>query len=218
MTSKSKEDYLKNIYHLQTKQKVVNTTALAGILSVSPASVSEMISRLSKEGLIKNTPYYGFKLTKSGEKIAVNLVRKHRLIEVFLHEHLNYQWDVVHQEAEGLEHVCSDIFIDKLEKYLKYPKVDPHGDPIPDKNGVLAETPDILLSEAGKSKSYMVSKVKDTSGEVLKYISKIGIHLKSKISIIDKLNIDKSILIKLNKKEYLLSNTIAEKISVIEDV
>jgi DtxR family Mn-dependent transcriptional regulator len=153
MTSKSKEDYLKNIYHLQTKQKVVNTTALAGILSVSPASVSEMISRLSKEGLIKNTPYYGFKLTKSGEKIAVNLVRKHRLIEVFLHEHLNYQWDEVHQEAEGLEHVCSDIFIDKLEKYLKYPKVDPHGDPIPDKNGVLAETPDILLSEAGKSKS-----------------------------------------------------------------
>lgn len=218
MTSKSKEDYLKNIYLMQTEQKAVNTTALAGILNVSPASVSEMISRLSKEGLIKNTPYHGFKLTKSGEKIAVNLVRKHRMIEVFLHEHLNYQWDEVHQEAEGLEHVCSDTFIDKLEKYLKYPKFDPHGDPIPDKNGVLAKTPDILLSEAGKSKSYMVSKVKDTSGEVLKYISKIGIHLKSKISIIDKLNIDKSILIRLNKKEYLLSSKIAQNISVIEDV
>jgi DtxR family Mn-dependent transcriptional regulator len=218
MTSRSKEDYLKNIYHLQTEQKAVNTTALAGILNVSPASVSEMISRLSKEGLIKNTPYHGFYLTETGEKIAVNLVRKHRMIEVFLHEHLNYQWDEVHQEAEGLEHVCSDTFIDKLEQYLDYPKFDPHGDPIPDKNGVLAKTPDILLSEAGKSKSYMVSKVKDSSGEVLKYISKIGIQLKSKISIIDKLNIDKSILIKLNKKEYLLSNTIAENISVIEEV
>jgi DtxR family Mn-dependent transcriptional regulator len=110
------------------------------------------------------------------------------------------------------------MFIERLEKYLDFPKVDPHGGPIPDKNGVLAQTSDILLTEAGKSKSYMVSKVKDTSGEVLKYMSKIGIHLKSKISIIDKLNIDKSILIRLNKKEYLLSSKIAENISVIEEV
>lgn len=215
--SKSIEDYLKYIFLIQYEDKKVTTSALAAILNISPASVSEMISKLSREGLIENTPYHGFGLTENGKKIAVNLVRKHRLIEVFLHQHLKYEWDEVHGEAERLEHVCSDIFINKLEKYLGNPKFDPHGDPIPDRNGKLPNSAYHLLSETVEGKSYLVSKVNDSSNEFLKYMSKIGIKLKTKIQVINKLNFDKSVLVKVDKKELLLSNKIAENISVTEE-
>lgn len=218
MPSRSIEDYLKNIYHLQAEQRNVNTSSLAAKLRISPASVSEMVSKLSKSGHIKNTPYHGFKLTTNGEKIAVNLVRKHRLIEVFLKEHLKYPWDEVHSEAERFEHVCSDDFIDKLDEYLGRPGFDPHGDPIPDKNGNLKTAKSRPLSNAENGKNYIVSQVKDTSTEVLKYISKIGIKLKTRISIKEKLKFDNSVLVKVGRKDYLLSNKIAENISVEESL
>ncbi len=216
MTSRSIEDYLKNIYHLQSEKKSVNTGTLAAVLQVSPASVSEMISKLSKSGHIKNVPYRGFTLTKTGEKIAVSLIRKHRLIEVFLQEHLNYEWDEVHSEAEKFEHVCSDVFINKLDKYLGFPRQDPHGDPIPDKYGHVKSTNTCLLAKAEKGKNYLVSKVNDTSNEVLKYVSSIGIRLKTKIKLIEKLEFDDSLLVKVGNKDYLLSSKIAENISVAE--
>ncbi len=216
MTSISIEDYLKNIYHLQTEKKNVNTGTLATTLQVSPASVSEMISKLSRSGHIKNVPYRGFTLTKTGEKIAVSLIRKHRLIEVFLQERLNYRWDEVHSEAEKFEHVCSDVFINKLDKYLGFPRQDPHGDPIPDKFGNVKSTNTCLLAKAEKGKNYMISKVNDTSNEVLKYVSSIGIKLKTKIKLVEKLKFDNSLLVKVGKKDYLLSGKIAENISVAE--
>lgn len=215
--SNSIEDYLKYIFLLQSADKKVTTSALAASLNISPASVSEMISKLSREGLIENTPYHGFHLTDAGNKIAVNLVRKHRLIEVFLHDHLEYNWDEVHNEAEKFEHACSDMYINKLEKYLGYPKFDPHGDPIPDKNGKMSSIKSYSLNEGIEGKSYLVSKVKDTSDELLKYMTKIGIKLKTKIIVINKLDFDKSILVRVDKKEHLLSNKIAENISVTEE-
>jgi DtxR family transcriptional regulator, Mn-dependent transcriptional regulator len=215
MLSQSIEDYLKHIYELQT-EKTVNTSMLAERLDVSPASVSEMVSKLSKLGWITNTPYHGFRLTREGEKIAVNLIRKHRLIEVFLQKHLKYSWDEVHSEAERFEHACSDKFIDKLEEYLGYPKIDPHGDPIPAKNGSVPGTHDLPLSKADEGKSYVISKVNDTSNEILKFISKLGLKLRSRINIKEKLDFDKSVVVRVNHKEYLLSNKIAENISVIE--
>lgn len=215
--SNSIEDYLKYIFLLQSEDKKVTTSALAASLSISPASVSEMISKLSGEGLLENTPYHGFVLTEAGRKIAVNLVRKHRLIEVFLHDHLNYNWDEVHSEAENLEHTCSDMFINKLEKFLGSPKLDPHGDPIPDKYGRMPGSSGYLLSEGVEGKSYLVSKVNDSSNELLKYISKIGIKLRTKIKVINKMDFDKSVLIKVDKKEHLLSNKIAENISITEE-
>src|SRR4030095_335186 len=154
MPSQSKEDYLKNIFHIQAEGKKVNTGSLADVLEISPASVSEMVSKLSQQGWIENTPYHGFKLTKEGEKISISLIRKHRLLEVFLQQHLNYQWDEVHAEAERLEHVCSDMFIDKLEEYLGHPKFDPHGDTIPARHGRAPGTHYYLFSNtaAGKQK------------------------------------------------------------------
>jgi DtxR family Mn-dependent transcriptional regulator len=214
MKSISQEDYLKNIYHIEEEGQSVNTGMLASILSVTPASVSEMINKLSKQGLINNIPYYGFKLTESGKKISINLIRKHRLLEVFLQEHLNYRWEEVHQEAENLEHVCSDMFINKLEEYLGYPKFDPHGAPIPDRNGQIITTNNLLLSNGEINKEYTVSKVKDTSVEILQYFSKIGIKLNKKIFIKQKIDFDGSVEILLDGNKLLLSKIMAEQIFI----
>jgi DtxR family Mn-dependent transcriptional regulator len=216
MFTRSTEDYLKHIFELQREGSKVNTSTLAGVLNISSASVSEMISKLTKTGWIKNTPYRGFSLTKKGEKIAINLIRKHRLIEVFLQQHLSYSWDEVHNEAEKFEHVCSDKFINKLDEYLGFPRFDPHGDPIPDINGNVASTENFILSEANAGSAYIVNKVNDTSDEVLKYISSIGIKLNSVILVTEKLGFDESVLVTINNGEHLLSKKIAENIFVEE--
>jgi DtxR family Mn-dependent transcriptional regulator len=214
MHSSSIEDYIKHIYELQAVGNKVNTNLLAGVLNVSPASVSEMISKLAKPGWIKNTPYRGFSLTKEGEKIAVNMVRKHRLIEVFLQQHLGYTWDEVHNEAEKLEHVCTDKFINKLDEYLGYPKFDPHGDPIPDIDGKMTDKKNYSLCEVNIQKNYTVCKVNDTSDEVLKYISSIGIRLNSEILVTEKIAYDDSMIITIGSKKHLLSKKIADNIFV----
>ena len=218
MLSRSVEDYLKYIYHLQLEGSKVNTSSLAGILNISPASVSEMVGKLSKLGWIINEPYHGFKLTSDGERISVNLIRKHRLLEVFLNQRLNYKWEEVHSEAEKLEHVCSDTFIEKLDEFLGFPKFDPHGDPIPDKNGSFPKTVSCTLGKAEEGKHYIISKVNDTSEEVLIYITKIGIQLNTKIFLSEKLDFDGSVLIQIKNKQQLLSKKIAENIFVSEEV
>jgi len=217
MPSQSKEDYLKNIYHIQEEGQKANTGNLASALAVSPASVSEMVNKLSKQGWIENVPYHGFKLTREGEKISINLIRKHRLLEVFLQQHLNYEWDEVHAEAESLEHVCSDVFIDKLDEYLGFPKFDPHGDPIPDKRGRLAATNYALLEAAKPGKVYIVAKVNDTSTEILQFFSKMGLVLNKKITLTEKIEFDGSVMITLSGKKHLLSQKMAEQIFVVEE-
>lgn len=212
--SKSVEDYIKHIYGLRYRGKKTSTSALACVLKISPASVSEMVSKLSKLGWIRNTPYRGFALTRTGEKIAVKLVRKHRLIEVFLQQHLGYSWDEVHTEAEKLEHVCSDKFINRLDEYLGFPKSDPHGDPIPDINGKIPQIQNLRLVDAKVQRNYVVSKVKDTSDEILKFLSRIGIGLNSHVQLVEKLKFDESVLISINGKRHLLSKKIAENIFV----
>lgn len=216
MPSQSIEDYLKNIYHIQEEGSKANTGNLASILSVSPASVSEMVTKLSKQGWIENEPYHGFRLTEEGEKISIGLIRKHRLLEVFLFQNLNYQWDEVHAEAERIEHVVSDKFIDKLDEYLGNPKFDPHGDPIPDKNGRIPATHYKLLSNAEADKDYTIAKVNDTSKEILKYFSKIGLKLNSKIHLNEKIEFDGSVLISLSGKKHLLSQKMSENIFVVD--
>jgi DtxR family Mn-dependent transcriptional regulator len=216
MPSQSIEDYLKNIYHIQESGGKANTGNLASMLSVSPASVSEMVTKLSRQGWIENEPYHGFKLTGEGEKISIALIRKHRLLEVFLYQNLNYQWDEVHAEAERIEHVVSDKFIDKLDEYLGYPKFDPHGDPIPDRSGRIPATRYKLLSNAAAEKDYTIAKVSDSSMEILKYLSKIGLKLNSKIHLNEKIEFDGSVLITLGGKKHLLSGKMSENIFVVD--
>lgn len=138
--SASVEDYLKHIYNIQTVYGIASTGSLADVLSVKPASVTEMIKRLDLNKLVINTPYFGFKLTKKGEKEALKLVRKHRIIETFLFKYLHYPIEKIHDEAEELEHSVSDEFIERLDKLMQFPEFDPHNEPIPDSNGFIRNT------------------------------------------------------------------------------
>jgi len=212
--NKSLEDYLKNIYSLQFSTGKVTTTSLAERLNISPAAVSDMVSKLSKSGHIKNTPYKGFDLTKKGESIALNLVRKHRLWEVFLLEYLKYPWENVHNEAENLEHASSDELISKLEKFLDFPKFDPHGHPIPDKNGKVLTEKTIPAADLNIGDSAVIRQVSDESSEVLIYLSKVGLKLNDEIKVLEKINFDNSLQIHVRSGNIFLSEKLARNIFV----
>lgn len=214
MENKSIEDYLKNIYSLKEESGKVTTSHLAEKLSISSAAVSEMISKLSKSGYISNTPYKGFELTGKGEKIAVNLIRKHRLWEVFLVKHLKYPWDKVHAEAERLEHSSSDELIKNLEEFMSFPKFDPHGEPIPDINGNIEICNDFQLSKAEAGKSYTVKRVSDENSEILVYLSKIGLKLNDKIKVLERINFDNSVQIQNKSLKLFLSEKLSNCIFV----
>lgn len=214
--NKSLEDYLKNIYSIQIASGKVTTTILAEKLNISPAAVSDMISKLSKSGHIKNIPYKGFELTKKGETIALNLVRKHRIWEVFLVEQLKYPWENVHNEAENLEHASSDELISRLDKFLEYPKYDPHGHPIPDKSGRISSDKIISATDLKIGESGIIKQVSDESSEVLMYLTKVGLKLNDEIKVIEKINFDNSIQIHFRSGNIFLSDKLANNIYVIK--
>ena len=214
--NKSLEDYLKNIYSIQHTSGKVTTSILAEKLNISASAVSDMISKLSKTGYIKNIPYKGFELTRKGEAIALNLVRKHRIWEVFLVEQLNYPWENVHNEAENLEHASSDELISRLEKFLKYPKYDPHGHPIPDKEGKIHADKIIPAAELNIGDSGIIKQVSDESSELLIYLTKAGLKLNDEIKVIEKINFDNSIQIHFRSGNIFLSDKLASNIYVIK--
>ena len=186
MPSQSKEDYLKNIYHIEETGGKANTGNLASMLSVSPASVSEMVAKLSKQGWIENIPYHGFKLTKEGEKISVNLVRKHRLLEVFLQQHLNYEWDEVHAEAERLEHFISERMEERIAAKLGDPLIDPHGHGIPRKDGSLPVRREVCLAELPAGDAGVVTSVSDRRPDVLRELKNLGIVPRTQLTVIER--------------------------------
>jgi DtxR family Mn-dependent transcriptional regulator len=212
--NRSIEDYIKNIYSIKQAVGKVTTTTLADNLSVSPAAVSEMVSKLSKSGYIKNTPYKGFELTKKGDKVALNLIRKHRLWEVFLVKHLHFPWDKVHDEAEKLEHVSTDELITKLEDFMEFPKYDPHGHPIPDQNGKMEKDDCIPLTKAEIGSIAIIKKVSDQNSEVLNYLTKIGLKLNEEIKITDRIDFDNSVHILKKSGKIFLSEKLAGSIYV----
>ena len=212
----SLEDYLKNIYSIQTGSGKVTTSILADKLNISPAAVSDMISKLSKSGYLKNIPYKGFELTGKGEKIALNLIRKHRIWEVFLVEQLNYPWEKVHNEAENLEHASSDDLISRLEKFLEFPAHDPHGHPIPDKNGKIHTYKIIPVSDLKVGETGIIKQVSDENSEVLIYLTKVGLKLNDEIKVIEKINFDNSIQIQFNSGILFLSEKLSGNIFVIK--
>ncbi|MFC2093282.1 metal-dependent transcriptional regulator [Bacteroidota bacterium] len=214
MLNKSIEDYLKNIYTIKLAAGRVSTSLLAEKLCVSAAAVSDMVSKLSKTGYIKNTPYKGFELTKKGQGIAINLIRKHRIWEVFLLKHLKYPWEQVHTEAENLEHASSDELILKLEDLLEFPKYDPHGDPIPDRNGKFIHDELKPLSNIDIGKTVTIKRVPDENPEVLLYLTKTGLKLNDKVKVVGKINFDNSIQILAKKNKIFLSEKLANSIFV----
>lgn len=212
----SEENYLKAIYHLEKHGNgKVTATAIAEELDNNPASVVDMLKRLSEKKLIQYDKNKGAVLTSSGQKVAVLIVRKHRLWEVFLHDKLGYSWDEVHDIAEQLEHIRDYDLPDRLDKFLGFPKYDPHGDPIPQSNGNLPTFSSIPLSEAGINRKMKVVKVSDGSADFLRYLEKQGIGLNQMILVREIQEFDKSVLVELKgKKEVYLSAEAAKKIFV----
>ncbi len=218
MATISKENYLKAIFSLsQRNGDIVSTSVLAKELTVSNAAISEMANRLASEGLITYKKYKGIKLLKRGEKIAISVLRKHRLWELFLIKTLNLNWSEVHTEAEKLEHCTSENVIDEIDKFLNFPKVDPHGAPIPNNDGSFRAHIDTTpMSNCKKGRSYIISRVRDKNPDLINYLSQIDISLNKKIEVKEKLDFDGSIIIEVDGVRHSLSEKLVENIFVSE--
>lgn len=216
--STSEENYIKSIYHLQTLTDKVNTNALAKELNTKAASVTDMLKKLKTKKLIQYERYYGFKLNEKGTQTALSIIRRHRLWEFFLVSKLGFDWDKVHIIAEELEHVSSLELIKKLDAYLGNPKIDPHGDPIPDVNGKLPMIKQINLSKLPLKKTAVVSSVANHSEKMLDMLKHYGIGIGSQIRINKTFDFDHSLEIKLAKQPAcIISEQVAKNIFVYHD-
>ena len=214
-THHSEENYLKTLFSLGQKQiKKVNNIALAKALDLNPATVLEMVRKLTTKSLVTVQPDKTILLTDKGRKKALLTVRKHRLWEVFLVERLQYKWNEVHELAEQLEHVDSVDLIDRLDAFLGYPAFDPHGDPIPDKSGRLKVNVSVPLSTCQKGKSYQVASLAETQDSFLDYLSQLNIRPGTRIKIADIHSYDQSFSVMIQKKSVQLSEKVARNILV----
>lgn len=212
----TEENYLKAIFHLaEEHDDSVSTNGLAESLNTKPATVSDMIKKLARKKFVDYKKYQGVNLTSSGRTAALKVIRKHRLWEVFLVDKLHFNWDEVHEIAEQLEHVDSPILVERLNEFLGNPKVDPHGDPIPDVNGNFQTGPKILLSEMEINESGVIIGVTDGEPKLLQYLDKVKIRLGLKVMVLDKIEFDGSIQIQYDEAPPLfLSTTIAKHLTI----
>jgi len=211
----SEENYLKTIYHLgKTHNQAVATNAIAEQMHTKPSSVTDMIKKLSEKKLMNYRKYQGVTLTQKGKNVALSIIRKHRLWEVFLVDKLNFSWDEVHEMAEQLEHIKSEKLVDKLDEHLGFPKFDPHGDPIPSKDGEFKKSDKRLLTEVPVNTIGVCVGVKDSSTTFLKFLDKNSIALGDEIRVLDKEEFDGSLEIKIKNKSLRISNEIASNLYI----
>lgn len=217
MHSFTEENYLKAIYHLSNgNQSVVSTNQIAEMTNTKAASVTDMLKKLAEKSLINYIKYQGVTLTVSGMKAAVNIVRKHRLWEVFLVEKLGFKWDEVHDIAEELEHINSEKLINSLDDFLGNPAADPHGDPIPDRSGIIKHKKLVKISELEAGESGTISGVSEHSSVFLKLLEKLELTLGAKIIVRELIEFDGSIMLTINQTiERTISREVAKNILVI---
>jgi len=208
--TQTEENYLKAIFKLSEKNEdFIHTNAIAESLKTTAASVTDMVKKLGEKGFVNYQRYKGSLLSPSGDLVARNLVRKHRLWEVFLVQKLNFKWDEVHAVAEQLEHIQSDKLTECLDEFLSFPKFDPHGDPIPDAKGNINYVSDCNLVEAPINVEHIVVGVKDHDSSFLNYLDKTEIGLGTKITVKEVNQFDSSLTIKIdNKKEINVSKQV----------
>jgi DtxR family Mn-dependent transcriptional regulator len=215
MLSFTEENYLKTIYHLSAGgSKAVLTNEIAESMNTKAASVTDMVKKLSGKNLIAYEKYYGVKITRQGKAEALMLIRKHRLWETFLVQKLQFTWDEVHEIAEQLEHIRSALLIEKLDKFLEYPSVDPHGEPIPDSEGRVKQQPQKSLDQQTEGYSGTILSVKDADPNLLKYMDKIGTKPGKKIRLIAREPFDGSLEIEVDKRRLSISKDVALNILV----
>ena len=213
--SVSEENYIKAIFHLQQETDTVTTNELAQKLKTKPASVTDMMKKLKAKKLLHYQPYRGFRLSTEGSKVALGIIRRHRLWEYFLAEKLKFSWNEVHDVAEDLEHVSSKKLTDKLDEFLGFPKFDPHGDPIPDVNGKVNKETMISLANLPVSSRATVCKVSNQSAEILELLKHKKIGLGTMVVIKKRFVFDDSLEVKTGRQpSFNLSKQVAENIFV----
>ncbi|SDD47890.1 iron (metal) dependent repressor, DtxR family [Mucilaginibacter pineti] len=215
MNTLAEENYLKSIYHLSISADNVSTNQIAAALNTKASSVTDMLKKLAEKALINYTRYQGVNLTPSGEKIAINIIRKHRLWEYFLVEKLNFKWDQVHDMAEEMEHISSAELIDRLDEFMGHPRHDPHGDPIPDSEGrfktaELKPVSALMVNQCG-----IISGVRDHTSPFLQYLEKQQLTIGKKITITDIIEYDHSVALKTDtEKEVHISREVANNLLI----
>ena len=216
--SASKENYLKAIFHLQTQDGVVTTNELADELQTRAASVTDMLKKLKDQKLLIYEKYRGFRLSSEGKKVAIQIIRKHRLWEYFLVEKLQFGWDEVHEIAEELEHISSRKLIDKLDEYLGFPKSDPHGDPIPDSSGRFERVAQVNLLDLPLNQWAEISGVTNQSSEILELLRHKNLSIGTRLEIKKKFTFDNSLEVKIkNQPSVTISEEVAKNIFVRYD-
>jgi len=212
----SEENYLKTLYKLENRQvKKVNNIALSKALELNPATVLEMVRKMSERKLVEILADKTIQLTEKGKKKALQIVRKHRIWEVFLVDKLNYKWNEVHELAEQLEHIESDDLVKRLEAFLGFPSIDPHGDPIPDENGRMKKVKTQPLTEAPLKKKLTITALGNSSDEFLKYLDKLGISIGDTVEVSEVEDFDKSVIIMHKKSSITLSNEAASNLLIV---
>ncbi|TBN00246.1 metal-dependent transcriptional regulator [Hyunsoonleella flava] len=215
MITLTEENYIKAIYHLgKLGTANVSTNAIAKEMETKASSVTDMVKKLSEKAYVDYKKYQGVSLTEKGKAIAVNIVRKHRLWEVFLVEKLNFLWDEVHDVAEQLEHIKSPKLIDELDAFLNFPTHDPHGDPIPDKDGNFSKLDKVKLSKVAVGETCTCVGVEDSSSAFLKYLDNHKIALGSKIEVIAIEPFDESVTILINASKLNISKHVSNNLFV----
>jgi DtxR family Mn-dependent transcriptional regulator len=206
MLTFSEENHLKSIFHLSSDPELgVSTNSIADNLNTKASSVTEMLKKLSDKNLIVYKKYHGAQLTEKGRKTALNIIRKHRLWEVFLVDKLNFKWDEVHEIAEQLEHIQSKKLTNELDKFLNFPTKDPHGDPIPNPAGFIKFTPKLKLSDLNIGETGKFIGVKDSSSTFLKYLDKRQISLGCNIKVLHQEEFDQSLHVGLDDTNLTIS-------------
>jgi DtxR family Mn-dependent transcriptional regulator len=220
LTSLTIENYVKAIYQIVTRQedRPAATGQLAAALEVSPGTVTSMLKTLSDTGLAEYTPYEGVRLTEAGRKLALRVLRRHRLIELFLVETLKLNWDEVHEEAENMEHAVSDLLVDRIDEYLGFPAADPHGDPIPKADGTITSTPGRSLTEWPSDERFRLVRVLDQSPKFLRYLSDAGLPLGAEGRVTDRSADAGTITIEVEGRPVTLSHEVAARLRVASPV
>jgi DtxR family Mn-dependent transcriptional regulator len=211
MHSFTEENYLKAIFKLSKGKTEVSTNAVAEEMETKASSVTDMLKRLADKKLVNYAPYKGVSLTEEGKKIAISIVRKHRLWEVFLVDKLDFKWDEVHDIAEQLEHIQSAELVERLDQFLENPKYDPHGDPIPDKDGNIARHKELTLGDLIIGDKGVIVGVKEHSKSFLNYLDQLGLLLGTEVEVFDKIEFDNSMSLQINKKTKLTVSNQASK-------
>ncbi|MGF7077823.1 metal-dependent transcriptional regulator [Mucilaginibacter sp. UYCu711] len=214
MNTLAEENYLKAIYHLSLNDLNVSTNQIAAALNTKAASVTDMLKKLADKELINYEKYQGVTLNTTGEKIALHIIRKHRLWEYFLVEKLNFKWDEVHEMAEEMEHISSVELIDRLDKFMDYPKHDPHGDPIPDRNGNLKKHELKPIAGLSVNEGGVISGVRDHSSSFLQYLEKQQLTIGKKITVTDIIEYDNSMILQVEKNTTHISREVAKNLLI----